>query len=118
MADAENGMKRMILIVLILIGLLFLAQSKSIINLGGRDGNLLLGGLTNNSTSNSSINLSNTSALHLGGDNGTLLFTDITNASKNLSDWGSKPPRAPLPPGYDPKSAQTYAILRANHMGY
>jgi hypothetical protein len=119
MADTENGMKRMILIVVILIGLLFLAQSKSIINLGGRDGNLLLGDLTNNSTCNSSINLSNNaSALHLGGDNGMLLFDDITNASKNLSDWGSEPPKAPLPPGFDPKGAQTYEILRMNHLGY
>ena len=102
-------MKRMILILIVLIALVFLAQSKSLINLGGRDGNLLLGGLTNNSTSNSSINLSqNASALHLGGDDGNSLLQDLTNASKNLSDWGSKPPKAPLPPKYDPKSAQTY----------
>jgi len=112
-------MKRMILILVVLIALLLLAQSKSMVNLGGRDGNLLLGGLTNNSTSNSSINLSqNGSALHLGGDDGNLLLQNLTNASKNLSDWGSKPPVAPLPPNYDPKSAQTYAVLRMNHMGY
>ncbi|MCX6674697.1 MAG: hypothetical protein NTY37_13075 [Methanothrix sp.] len=112
-------MKRLILIPVVMIALLLLAQSKSMVNLGGRDGNLLLGGLTNNSTSNSSINLSqDASALHLGGDDGNLLLQNLTNASRNLSDWGSKPPKAPLPPNYDPKSAQTYAVLRMNHMGY
>jgi hypothetical protein len=109
-------MKRMIFILAVLIALLLLAQSKSLVNLGGRDGNLLLGGLTNNSTSNSSINLS--SAMHLGGDGGSLLLQDLTNASKNISDWGSKPPEAPLPPAYDYKGAQTYEVLRMNHVGY
>lgn len=119
MTDTGNGMKRMILILLLLIALVFLAQSKSVINLGGKDGNLLLGGLTNNSTSNSSINLSqNDSSLHLGGEDGNSLLQDLTNASKNLSDWGSEPPKAPLPPKYDYKSAQTYAVLRMNHVGY
>jgi hypothetical protein len=119
MADTRNGMKRMILILAVLLALVFFAQSKSMVNLGGRDGNLLLGGLTNNSTSNSSLNLSqNASALHLGGDDGNSLLQDLTNASKNLSDWGSKPPRAPLPPKYDSKSVQTYEVLRMNHMGY
>ena len=116
-------MKRMVLILLVLIALLFLAQSKSVINLGGRDGNLLLGELTNNSTNNStynsSINLSqNASARLLGGDEGDLLLQDLANSSKNLSDWGSKPPEAPVPPKYDSKSAKTYAVLRMNHMGY
>jgi len=112
-------MKRMILILVVMIALLLSAQSKSFINLGGRDGNLLLGGLTNNSTSNSSLNLSqNASALHLGGDDGNSLLQDLTNDSKNLSDWGSKPPKAPLPPMYDPKSVQTYEVLRMNHVGY
>jgi len=119
MTHLGNGMKRMMLILVILLALVFLAQSKSLVNLGGRDGNLILGGLTNNSTSNSSLNLSqNASVLHLGGDDGNSLFQDLTNASKNLSDWGSKPPTAPLPPNYDPKSANTYAVLRMNHMGY
>lgn len=112
-------MKRMVLILVVLIALLFLAQSKSVINLGGRDGNMLLGELTNNSTNNSSINLSqNASARILGGDEGDLLLQDLANSSKNLSDWGSEPPKAPLPPKYDSKSAQTYAVLRMNHMGY
>jgi hypothetical protein len=119
MTDSENGMKRMTLILIALIVLVFLAQSKSFINLGGRDGNLLLGGLTNNSTSNSSINLlQNASALHLGGDDGNLLLQDLTNASKNLSDWGSKPPKAPLPPKYDSKSEEANKIVRMNHVGY
>jgi hypothetical protein len=109
-------MKRMILIIVVLIALVLLAQSKPLVNLGGRDGNLILGGLTNNSTINSSFNLSeNASALHLGGDDGNLLLQNLTNASKNLSDWGSKPPKAPLPPKYDPKMENTIAILRANH---
>jgi hypothetical protein len=113
------GMKRMTLILIALIALVFLAQSKSLINLGGRDGNLLLGELTNNSTSSSSINLSqNASALHLGGDDGNLLLQDLTNASKNLSDWGSKPPKAPLPPKYDSKSDAANRIIRMNHVGY
>jgi hypothetical protein len=112
-------MKRMILILVVVAALLLLAQSKSFVSLGGRDGNLILGGLTNNSTSNSSINLlQNASALHLGGDDGNLLLQDLTNASKNLSDWGSQPPKAPLPPKYDSKGVKTYEILRMNHMGY
>lgn len=119
MAELGNGMKRMILTIALLLALIFFAQSKSLINLGGKDGNLLLGDLTNNSTSNSSLNLSqNASALHLGGEDGNSLLQDLANESQNLSDWGSKPPAAPLPPNYDPKSAQTYAILRMNHMGY
>jgi len=112
-------MKRMVLILAVLLALVFLVQSKPLVNLGGRNGNLLLGELSNNSTSNSSLNGSqNASALHLGGDEGNSLLQEVTNASKNLSDWGSKPPVAPLPPNYDPKSAQTYAVLRMNHMGY
>jgi hypothetical protein len=119
MTDSENGMKRMILILTLLITLVLLAQSKPLINLGGKDGNLLLGGLTNNSTSNSSINLlQNASAMSLGGVNGNSLLQDLTDASKNLSDWGSEPPKAPLPPKYDSKSVQTYEILRMNHVGY
>lgn len=109
----------MILILIVLIALVFLAQSKSLINLGGRDGNLLLEELTNNSTSNSLINLSqNASAIHISGDDGNSLLQDLINASNNLSDWGSKPSKAPLPPKYDFKSAKTYAVLRMNHMGY
>ena len=119
MTDLENGMKRMILVMVVLIAIVLFAQSKPLVNLGGRDGSLILGGLTNNSTINSSFNLSeNASALLLGGDDGNLLLQNLTNASKNLSDWGSKPPKAPLPPKYDSKSAQTYEVLRMNHMGY
>jgi len=109
----------MILAIVVLVALVLLAQSKSLINLGGREGNLLFGGLTNNSTSNSSINPSqNASVLYIGGDDGNVLLHNLTNESKNLSNWGSKPPEPPLPPNYDPKSAQTYAVLRMNHMGY
>jgi len=119
MADQGNGMKRIILILAVMLALLLLAQSKSVVNLGGRDGNLLLGELTNNSTSNSSLNLSqNASALNLGGDDGNSLMNDVKNTSKNLSDWGDKPPAAPLPPDYDPKRVKTYEILRMNHVGY
>jgi hypothetical protein len=116
MPDTGNGMKRMIWIILVLIALVLSAQSKPIVNLGGKEGNLILGGLTNNSTINSSINLSqNASVLSLGGEDGNSMLENLTNASKNLSDWGSEPPKAPLPPNFDPKRAKTIAILRANH---
>ncbi|MDQ1262407.1 MAG: hypothetical protein QG575_1588 [Euryarchaeota archaeon] len=109
-------MKRMILIMAVLIVLAVLAQSKPLVNLGGRDGNQILSELTNNSTINSSINLSqNASVLSLSGEDGNSMLQDLTNASKNLSDWGSKPPTAPLPPNFDPKMEKTVAILRANH---
>jgi hypothetical protein len=111
-------MKQTIMIMLVLIALIVLAQSRPLVNLGGRDGNKIFGGLTNNSTNDSLINLSeNASFLSLGGDDGNSLLQNLTNASKNLSDWGSNPPRAPLPPKYDPKMENTIAILRANHMG-
>ena len=116
MTDKENGMNRLALIIAVLAAAVFLAQGRPLINLAGNDGNRILGGLTNNSTLNSSINLSeNASALSLGGDDGNSLLQNLTNASKNLSDWGSKPPQAPLPPKYDPKMQKTIAILRANH---
>jgi hypothetical protein len=109
-------MKRMVLIIVVLSAAVFLAQSKPLVNLGGREGNLILGGLTNNSTTNSSINLSeNASVLLLGGEEGSSLMQNLTNASNNLSDWGSVPHEAPLPPKYDPKMAKTVAVLRANH---
>ncbi len=104
------------LIIVVLIALVLLAQSKPLVDLGGKEGILIFGGLTNNSTTNSSINLSqNDSVLTLGGEEGNSMMQDLTNDSKNLSDWGSKPPKAPLPPGYDPKLQKTVAILRANH---
>ena len=83
----------MILIIVVLIALVLLAQSKPLVNLGGREGNLIFGGLTNNSTTNSSINLSqNASVLSLGGEEGNSMMQDLANASKNLSDWGSDAP--------------------------
>jgi hypothetical protein len=109
-------MNRLILLVLVFIVIAALAQSRSAINLAGKDGNMLLAGLTNNSTSNLTLNLSeNNSTLYLGGEDGNSLMQDVDNASRNLSDWGNKPPEAPLPPKYDPKVAQTIAILKANH---
>jgi hypothetical protein len=116
MPDTGNGMKRMILIIVVLIVSVLSAQGKPLVNLGGKDGNLIFGGLTNNSTPNSSINLSqNGSVLSLGGMEGNSMMKDLANASKNLSDWGGAPPKAPLPPTYDPKLANTIAILKANH---
>ncbi len=110
------SVNRLILLLLVFIVIAALAQSRSAINLAGKDGNLLLAGLTNNSTSNSTLNLSeNNSTLYLGGEDGNSLMQDVDNASRNLSDWGNKPPEAPLPPKYDPKMAQTVAILKANH---
>jgi hypothetical protein len=135
-----NGecMKRAVLILAVLLALIFFAQSKSPINIGGSDGNLLMRGLTNNSTSNSSnfttannttIDLSNkTTPMMVGGDDGTILLKDLTNDSSNfinerntsinLSDWGSKPRTAPLPGEYDYKTAQMNAVIRMNHLGY
>lgn len=109
-------MNRMILILVILTVFAILAQSRSTVNLAGNDGNQLLLGLTNNSTSNSSLNFSeNSSTVNLAGEDGILLMDDVENASKNLSDWGNKPPAAPLPPKADPRAYQTYLILKANH---
>jgi hypothetical protein len=131
-------MKRAILILAVLFALILFAQSRSLVNVGGRDGSLMLGGLTNNSTINpSNFTVSNNTTLDLshegtsikvGGDDGTLLLKDLTNNSSNfmdgrnnsgnLSEWGSKPRPAPLPGKYDYKSAQTNAIIRMNHLGY
>jgi hypothetical protein len=116
MLDAGNGMKRTILTIAVLIGLVLLSQSKSLVNLGGKEGILIFGELSNNSTANSSINLSNNSSvLSLGGEDGTSMLKDLKNASKNLSEWGSAPPKAPKPPTYDPKLENTVSILKANH---
>lgn len=118
MTRKGNGMNRMILVLAILIAFVILAQSRSAVNLAGIDGNKLLSGLTNNSTSNSSFGLSNnSSSVNLAGEDGSLLMNDVENASKNLSDWGNKPPQAPLAPKADPRGYQTYLILKANH-GY
>jgi len=131
-------MKRAILILALLFALILFAQSRPLINVGGRDGSLMLGGLTNNSTINpSNFTVSNNTTLDLshegtsikvGGDDGTMLLKDLTNNSSNsmdgrnnsgnLSEWGSKPRPAPLPGKYDYKSAQTNAIIRMNHLGY
>ena len=131
-------MRRAILILALLLALIFFAQSKPLINVGGRDGSLMLGGLTNNTTINpSNFTISNNTTIDLlhkattmkvGGDDGTLLLkgltnnssnvTDGRNNSRNLSEWGSKPRPAPLPGKYDYKSAQTNAIIRMNHLGY
>jgi len=131
-------MKRAILIIALLFALILFAQSRPLINVGGRDGSLMLGGLTNNSTINpSNFTVSNNTTLDLspegtsikvGGDDGTTLLKDLTNNSSNLmnlrnnsgnlSEWGSKPRPAPLPGKYDYKNAQTNAIIRMNHLGY
>lgn len=109
-------MRRMILIVALLVALILLTEGRSLVNLGGKEGNQIFSGLTNNSTTNSSINISqNSSVLSLGGVEGNSMMQDLENASKNLSDWGSAPPKAPLPPTYDPKMANTIEILKANH---
>ncbi|HNY34801.1 MAG TPA: hypothetical protein PKK68_09120 [Methanothrix soehngenii] len=116
MADAGNGMRRTILIIAVLMALVILSQSKSMVDLGGKEANLIFGKLSNNSTTNSSLNLSrNSSVLSLGGDGGDSMLKDLENVSKNLSDWGSAPPKAPKQPTYDPKLQNTIDILRANH---
>ena len=131
-------MKRAILILAVLLALTFFVESKSLINVGGRDGNLLLGGLTNNSTinpsnfavsNNTTIDLSEKAAsMKVGGDDGTMLLKNLTNDSinstdrrnnaSNLSEWGSRPRIAPLPGKYDYQSAQMNSIIRMNHLGY
>ena len=131
-------MKRAILILTVLLALIIFAQSKSLVNVGGRDGSMLLGGLTNNTTinpsnftvsNNTTIDLSHkATSMKVGGDDGTILLKDLTNDSSNatigrnnsgnLTEWGSKPRSAPLPGKYDYQSAQTNSIIRMNHLGY
>jgi hypothetical protein len=131
-------MKRAILILSVLLALIIFAQSKSLVNVGGRDGSMLLGGLTNNSTinpsnftvyNNTTIDLSHkATSLKVGGDDGTILLKDLTNNSfnatdgrnnsGNLTEWGSKPRPAPLPGKYDYQSAQMNSVIRMNHLGY
>jgi hypothetical protein len=115
----------------------FLADGKSLVNLGGDDGNSLLRELANNSTNNSLdfpkgnktlINLSQSmTTIPLGGNEGTSLLKSLTNNSSglpgvnytsgNLSTWGSTPRVPPPPPTYDPKMEKTIEILRQNHLG-
>ena len=131
-------MKRSILILAALLALVLFAQSRSLVNVGGRDGDLLLGGLTNNSTINSSnlavlnsttIDLSHKpTSMKIGGDDGAVLLKDLINdscnatigrnISSNLSEWGSKPRPAPLPGKYDYKTDQMNSVIRMNHLGY
>ena len=131
-------MKRAILILAALLALILFAQSRSLINVGGRDGDLLLGGLTNNSTinqsnlavsNNTTIDLSHkATSMKVGGDDGAVLLKDLTNGSSNatdgrnnssnLSEWGSRPRPAPLPGKYDYQSAQMNSVIRMNHLGY
>lgn len=109
-------MNPLTLLAVILFALVLAVESRPGIDLAGDRADVLLRGLTNNSTGNSSINLSNNgSLLDLSGVSGNSLMQDVNNASKNMSDWGDKPPRAPLPPGYDSRAAQTYEVLKANH---
>lgn len=109
----------MLLSAVLLFALLVAAESRPTVSLGGSDGSVLLNQLTNNSTANSSINISkNASGASLGGMDGAAQFQNLENASKNLSDWGSQPPAAPASPGYDARAAQTYYVLRLNHAGY
>jgi hypothetical protein len=112
-------MNRIVLFLAVLIAIAFLAQSKPMVNLGGDDGKDIFGSLTNNSTGNSSLNITeNSSFLNLAGEDGNSLLKDLANSSDNLSAWGGALPKAPLPPKYDASSAsyaKTYAILKANH---
>ena len=116
-----NAKKRAATILAAMIILVSLVCSERMVQLGGKDGAKLLNGLTNGSLNNSSydsalINLSqNSTAVMLGGSNGTQLLDNITT---NLSDWGSKPHTAPLPPKYDPKIANMIEVIRMNHLGY
>jgi hypothetical protein len=130
----DNRMNRLILILAILLMMGSNPCSEPIVKVGGSQGNSLLRGLTNNTTSNATslaasgnvINLSrSTSFVQLGGDKGSTIFEDIRgnssiNGSANstdagLSSWGSTPRKAPPAPVYDAKQAQLIEILRQNH---
>ncbi|MCU0638122.1 MAG: hypothetical protein MUE87_05845 [Methanothrix sp.] len=114
-------MNRILLALVALAALALLADGISMVNLGGEDGNQIFYDLTNNSTNstgNVTLNLrENSSLLFLGGEDANSLLKNLANDSENLSLWGKPPRPSPLPPSgaYDPKRANTIAILRANH---
>jgi len=109
----------LLLALLVLCAMLMAVESKKAVTLGGSEGSVLLGQISNNSTANSSINISkNAAGVSLGGAEGAAQFRNLENASKNLSDWGSEPPQAPAAPNYDARAVQTYYVLRLNHAGY
>ncbi len=114
-------MNRILLALAALATLALLAEGRSMVNLGGEDGNQIFNDLTNNSTNstgNETLNLRENSSLRfLGGEDANSLLNSLANDSENLSEWGKPPRPSPLPPSgaYDPKMANTIAILRANH---
>lgn len=127
----EMGMRRLITILFILSAMIILVHGKSSVQIGGDDGMSLLKDLANNSTikvevNKTSINLTrDVVTVQLSGNDGTGLLKNLTNSSLNgannttgnLSTWGSKPRTPPVPPAYDERAAQTYAVLRQNHLG-
>ena len=127
-------MKSTILILAILIALVLFAESRSPINIGGTDGDMLLAELSDNLANNSSfsatdenktINLSQSAqSANISGNEGLMLLKDIMNTTNvtnktayaNLSMWGSAPKKIPQAP--DSSNARTIEILRMNHIGY
>jgi hypothetical protein len=117
-------MRRVISILFLLLAVVVLAHSKSFVELGGRDGTSLLRDLTNGSINSTGVNDTNLNLSHdgttvlLSGDNSTALMDSLRSANNttDLSTWGSQPRTPPPPPTYDPKAAQTYQVLRDNHI--
>ncbi|NMC11025.1 MAG: hypothetical protein GYA39_08655 [Methanothrix sp.] len=124
-------MRRLIPILFILSAIIILVHGKSSFQLGGDDGISLLKDLANNSTISVEVNKTMINLTHsvvtvqLSGNEATGLLKNLTNGSLNgannttgnLSTWGSKPRTPPAPPAYDERAAQTYAVLRQNHLG-
>ncbi len=127
-------MKCTILILAILMILVLFAESRSPINIGGTDGDMLLAELSDNLANNSSfsatdenktINLTQSAqSANISGNEGLMLLKDIMNTTNvtnktayaNLSMWGSAPKK--IPPAPDSRNARTIEILRMNHIGY
>ena len=127
-------MKCTILILAILMILVLFAESRSPINIGGTDGDMLLAELSDNLANNSSfsatdenktINLTQSAqSANISGNEGLMLLKDIMNTTNvtnktayaNLSMWGSAPKKIPQAP--DSSNARTIEILRMNHIGY
>jgi len=122
-------MRRLIFILWALLAINLIHCSEPIVELSGIQGNSLLRALANNTTSNATSPATSDNVINLSqlGGEGSTIFENLTSnsslnrtansSSSDLSSWGSTPRKAPLPPtvNYDPKRANTIAILRANH---
>ena len=114
--------------------LVLFAESRSLINISGTKGDMLLAELSDNLANNSSLSASDENktinltqsaqSMDISGHEGEMLLKDIMNTTNvtngtayaNLSMWGSAPKKIPQAP--DSRNARTIEILRMNHMGY